>query len=241
MLYTMGGKAMSGKAKIPAIAYLRTSSAANVGNDKDSDRRQRGAIEAFARRAGYDLVAEFYEAAVSGADAVDARAGFAAMLKRIEGNGVRTIIVETASRFARDLMVQEVGHAKLRERGIDLIAADNPGSFIDDTPTAKLVRQVLGAISEFDKAMTVAKLRGARERKRRDVGKCEGRKSHAELNPDLVALAKGLRRQKPKGGRMSLRAISAELAAQGFLNENGRAFAAASIKSMLGAGRGRGA
>ena len=57
-------------------------------------------------------------------------------------------------------------------------------------------------------------------------------------NPDLMALAKGLRRQKPKGGRMSLLAISAELAAQGFLNENGRAFAAASIKSMLGAGRG---
>jgi hypothetical protein len=46
----------------------------------------------------------------------------------------------------RDLRVQEVGHAKLRERGIDLIAADNPSSFIDDTPTAKLVRQVLGAI-----------------------------------------------------------------------------------------------
>jgi len=46
-------------------------------------------------------------------------------------------------------------------------------------PRAKLVRQVLGAISEFDKAMTVAKLRGARERKRREAGKCEGRKSHA--------------------------------------------------------------
>jgi hypothetical protein len=81
--------------------------------------------------------------------------------------------------------------------------------------------------------MTVAKLRGARERKRREAGKCEGRKSHAELNPELVALAKRLRRQKPKGGRMSLRAISAELAAQGFLNENGRPFAAASVKSML--------
>jgi hypothetical protein len=48
------------------------------------------------------------------------------------------------------------------------------------------VRQVLGAISEFDKAMTVAKLQGARERKRRETGKCEGRKSHAELNPDAV-------------------------------------------------------
>jgi DNA invertase Pin-like site-specific DNA recombinase len=75
-------------------------------------------------------VAEFCDAAVSGADPIDSRSGFAKMLKRIEANGVRTIIVETASRFARDLMVQEVGHAKLRERGIDLIAADNPGSFM---------------------------------------------------------------------------------------------------------------
>jgi DNA-binding PadR family transcriptional regulator len=100
-------------------------------------------------------------------------------------------------------------------------------------PTAKLVRKALGAISEFDKVMTVAKLRGARERKRREAGKCEGRKSHAERNPELVALAKRLHRQRPKGGRMSLRSISAELATQGFLNENGRPFAAASIKSML--------
>jgi hypothetical protein len=45
-------------------------------------------------------------------------------------------------------------------------------------------------------------------------GKCEGRKSHAERNPELVALAKRLHRHKPKGGRMSLRAISAELAIQ---------------------------
>jgi DNA invertase Pin-like site-specific DNA recombinase len=119
------------------------------------------------------------------------------------------------------------------ERGIDLIAADSPGSFIDDTPTAKLVRQVLGAISEFDKAMTVAKLRGARERKRRETGKCEGRKSHAERNPDLVALVRQLRRRRPKGGQRSLRAISAELAGRGHLNERGVPFSAASINSML--------
>jgi hypothetical protein len=69
------------------------------------------------------------------------------MLNRIKGNGVRTIIVETANCFARDLMVQEVGHAKLRERSIDLIAADNPNSFLDDAPTAKLVRP--GARRDF--------------------------------------------------------------------------------------------
>jgi hypothetical protein len=92
---------------------------------------------------------------------------------------------------------------------------------------------VLGAISEFDKAMTVAKLRGARERKRRENGKCQGRKSHAELNPELVALVRQLRRRRPKGGQRSLREISAELATRGFMNERGQPFSAASISSML--------
>jgi DNA invertase Pin-like site-specific DNA recombinase len=217
-----------------AVAYFRTSSAANVGADKDSEKRQRQAVEVFARQAGFTIVDAFYDAAVSGADPIDTRPGFAEMLKRIESNGVRTIIVESANRFARDLMVQEVGHARLRERGIDLIAADNPSSFLDDTPTARLVRQVLGAIAEFDKAMTVAKLRGARERKRAAVGKCEGRKSHLEVRPEVVREAKRLRRRSPKTGQQrSLREIAAELAALGYLNTNRRSFSASSVKAMI--------
>src|SRR3954468_14945722 len=225
-----------------AVAYLRTSSAVNVGADKDSDKRQRDAITAFAKRAGFAVVDEFYDAAVSGADHIDQRPGFTAMLKRIEGNGVRTILVETANRFARGLMVQEVGHAMLRERGIELIAADSPQSFIEDTPTARLIRQVLGAVSEFDKAMTVAKLRGARDRKRKDGAtrrrrdggaKVEGRKNHAELRPQVVAEAKRLRRKRPKGGQRSYRQIAAELFQGGYCNSNGRPFSPSSIKAML--------
>jgi DNA invertase Pin-like site-specific DNA recombinase len=225
---------MTRKNSKQAIAYLRTSSSANVGEDKDSDKRQRAAIDAFAKRAGYEIVAEFYDAGVRGADPIDARPGFAAMLERIASNGVRTIIVETANRFARDLMVQEVGHTRLKEQGIELIAADNPSSFIDDTPTVVLVRQVLGAIAQFDKAMTVSKLRGARERKRRETGKCEGRKPLAEQFPEAVAMAKLLRRASPKTGeRMSLRKISAELAAAGHINERGAPFNAGSILAMI--------
>ena len=84
----------------------------------------------------------------------------------IAGNGVRTIIVETANRFARDLMVQEVGFKRLQAAGIVLIAADSPDQFVEETPTAVLIRQILGAVAQFDKAMTVAKLKGARNRKR---------------------------------------------------------------------------
>lgn len=73
--------------RVEAVAYIRTSSAANIGADKDSDKRQRAAIESFAKRAGFDLVGEFTDAAVSGADPIESRAGFAALLDRIEGNG----------------------------------------------------------------------------------------------------------------------------------------------------------
>lgn len=154
----------------PAIGYTRTSSAANVGENKDSVARQRKAIQAYANRAGCRIVAWFDDPAVAGSDTIDARPGFAGALEQIAGNGVRTIIVETANRFARDLIVQETGFRRLQADGITLIAADKPDSFVDDTPTAVLVRQILGALAEFDKTMTVAKLRGARERKRRKTG-----------------------------------------------------------------------
>ena len=234
--------------KTAAVAYLRTSSAANVDKDgegdkskqvvieafKDSARRQRAAIAAYAKAAGYEVVAEFNDEAVSGADPVHERPGFAAMLERIAGNGVKAIIVETASRFARDILVQETGWRFLKERGIDLIAADSPKAFLDDSPTSKLVRQLLGVISEFEKASLVARLAAARRRKREATGmKVGGMKSHAETHPEVVALAKRLARKKPKGGRLSLRAISAALAAEGHLNERGRPFAAKSVASML--------
>jgi hypothetical protein len=70
-----------------------------------------------------------------------------------------------------DLMVQEVGFGQAQSTGLRADRPRQPSSFLDDTPTSKLIRQILGAVSEFDKAMVVAKLKGARERKRALTGK----------------------------------------------------------------------
>ena len=79
-----------------------------------------------------------------------------------------------------------------------------------------MIRQILGAASEFDKAMIVAKLKGARDRVRRAQGKCEGRKADAgrEVGQELVALARQ-RRGNPNGQPQSLRKIAADLAERG--------------------------
>ena len=216
------------KKRVEAVAYLRTSWATNVGAEEGNDKRQRDAIQAFARRDGYEIVDEFYDAAVEGADPVQERPGFAALLERLKGNGVRTIIVETANRFARDLIVQETGHRMLKAQGIEIIAADSPGAFVEDTPTATLVHQVLGAVAQFDKAMTVAKLRLARDRVRNRDGKCEGRKSHAEERPEVVDLIK-----RPHKQGMSYRTIGGGLANVGHVNERGRPFHHKSVRAML--------
>jgi DNA invertase Pin-like site-specific DNA recombinase len=92
-----------------------------------------------------------------------------------------------------------------------------------------LVRQVLGAIAQFEKTSLVAKLKASRDRKKAATGKCEGRRSYAESKPETVALAKELH-----GQRMSLRKIAAELAARGHLTAYGKPYVPSAVQTMLG-------
>lgn len=225
------GNIMKNNGNKQIVAYLRTSSATNV--EGDSQTRQLAAIEAYAKATNAEIVATFTDDAVKGADAIESRPGFAAMMERLLSNGCRTIVVETASRFARDLIVQEVGFEMLRARGIELIAADSPTAFLDDGPTAVLIRQVLGAVSQFEKSMLVSKLKGARDRLRAQGQRVEGRRPLTETNPEAVALAKQLHRKRPKGGRRTLREISAALAEAGHFNSSGKPFSPQSISNML--------
>jgi DNA invertase Pin-like site-specific DNA recombinase len=218
------------KERQKVVAYMRTSSATNVGSDKDSEKRQRAAIEAFAKRAGMEIVDWFYDPAVSGADPIEVRPGFSALLDRIEGNGVRTVVVEDASRFARDLVAQELGVLLLIKRDVRVLTAN--GDDLTDTsdPSRVMMRQIAGSFAQYEKTRLVTKLRGARERIREAQGKCEGRKSYSERDPDLVLAAKRLHRRSPKGHRRSLRQIAQELHAMGYANRQGRPYSASWIE-----------
>jgi DNA invertase Pin-like site-specific DNA recombinase len=232
------------KKTTPAIAYLRTSSAANVGVDKDSERRQREAIKSFAKHRDFEIVAEFYDAAVSGKDPIEGRPGFKALLERIVTNGVKVVIVEDASRFARHLMTQEAGIALLVQLGVRVMTATGDDLTDSDDEFRVAMRQIMGVFSQLERTRLVKKLKAAKDRKRAAGGKAEGRKSHAQIDPHLVALVKRLHRASPKTGeRRSLRQIAKELAEgkhsdehgkpTAYLNQRGQPFNAKSIKAML--------
>jgi len=93
-------------------------------------------------------------------------------------------------------------------------------------------RDFFGAFAAYEKARLVSKLRHARERVRQENGKCEGRKPHAEIRPEVVAEAKRLLRTSPKTGER-LSKISNQLAGAGFVNERGKPFNPKSIKAMV--------
>ena len=54
-----------------------------------------------------------------------------------------------------------------------MVVEDDPAN-----PTRKLVRSILGAVSEYEKSLVVLKLRGARVRMRVKKGRCEGAKPY---------------------------------------------------------------
>jgi DNA invertase Pin-like site-specific DNA recombinase len=214
---------------VKAVAYMRTSSATNVGADKDSERRQRTAITVYAKLGNYQITDWYNDPAVSGADPIETRPGFAALLDRIEGNGVSVVLIEDATRFARDLVAQELGIMLLIKRGVHVITANGDDLTDDSDPTRKMMRQIAGAFAEYEKARLVARLRRAREVK----GKLGGSKPLSETRPEVVALARRLRTTR-SGRQRSLREISAELAERGFVAERtGRPYQAAQVSRML--------
>lgn len=172
--------------------YLRVSGAGQV--DKDGPQRQREFIEAYTKRHGLEYAGEWFEKGVSGATEAIDRPAFSEMMEYIlaRKDDIGAIVVERMDRLARDLMVQEFLLAECRKAGVKVFAADQDAlidmASNDGDPTRKLIRQVLGALAEWEKTMLVMKLRKARQRVRAATGRCEGRKSFAEKPHGIVAL-----------------------------------------------------
>jgi DNA invertase Pin-like site-specific DNA recombinase len=158
-----------------AFAYLRVSGRGQV--EGDGFPRQKAAIKAYADAHSVRIARYFQEEGVSGTKDLENRPALTELMLALHSNGVTTVIVEKLDRLARDLMIQETIVADLRKSGFTLISVAEPDLCSDD-PSRKLVRQIFGAISEYERAMIVLKLKASRQRMRAKTGRCEGRKPY---------------------------------------------------------------
>ena len=218
-----------------AVAYLRVSGRGQV--EGDGFPRQLETISRYAKANGLALDSSYRDEGISGTSELADRPGLAALLDRIESNGVTVVLVENASRLARDLMIAEVILAQFRAQGVTVIEADGGNDLTvgGNDPTGKLIRQILGAVSEFDKNVTVLKLRAARERKRREGGKCEGRKAFGTtaIERETLTRMKHLARKPRNSDRRSYGQIAELLNSEGCRTRTGRPWNRGTIFAIL--------
>ena len=128
--------------------------------------------------------------------------------------------MEKADRLARDLIEGELIIRHLSKAGWKVISAETGEDLANsESPTAILMRQLTGAIAEFDRRNIVARLRVSRERKRKETGRCEGRKAFKDQNV-LIRIRKLMR--KKNGTKPSLQWVANQLNEEGLITASGK-------------------
>lgn len=209
---------------IPAFGYVRVSGAGQM--DGDGPERQELAIRRYAAQHGYRIVAMYTEAGVCGAKGEDDRPAFCEMLRDTRA---KAIIFESLDRLARDLMTSETLIGTMRRRGFDVLSDRDPDLCSDD-PTRILIRHVLSAIAEWDRRVTVAKLRGARQRMKARDGRCEGRKPFGHYEGEGLVLGR-IRALRDSG--LGYDRIAHELNCDGVQPRYGKQWHGATVNRIL--------
>jgi DNA invertase Pin-like site-specific DNA recombinase len=212
-----------------AFAYLRVSGKGQI--EGDGFTRQLGAIKQYATANDIKITQVFREEGVTGTRETMDRPAWSEMIAALHSNGVKTIIVEKLDRLARDLMVQEAAIADLRKHGFTLVSVQEPDLMAND-PTRVLMRQLMGAVAQYDKSQIVAKLRGARMRKRSKEGRCEGRKPYGfyEGEAGVIDRMKALR-----GEGLGFDRIAAQMNAEGIETRTRGRWHGVMVNRILGA------
>lgn len=197
--------------------------------------RQREIIRLYCEAQGYELVG-FFDDAHTGTEAD--RPQFVAMLQAMLDNGVKTVVVESLDRLARDLMIQCTLLAKLSSCGLTLMAAntgENVTQAMQDDPMRKAMVQIQGVFAELEKSLLVRKLRKARDQMRAKAGRCEGRKPYGAREGEEAVLDRIRRlRRKPRiGERMPVAKVAETLNAEGFTNRSGKPWTEQAVRNVV--------
>jgi DNA invertase Pin-like site-specific DNA recombinase len=209
---------MAAKKHIAAYAYIRVSGKGQLAGY--GPERQEEGIRQFAKKAGY-VIEAVYQDAYTGTEADRPR--FTEMLAEMMGNGVKTVIVESLDRLARDLFVQSLLLAKLSAESLTLRAAntgEDVTAAMKDDPMRWAMVQIQGVFAELDRRQVVKRLRKGRDSKRAETGRCEGPLPYGAdpdrpLEAGTLARMQELKAQRPPvGPRLSLTKIADALNAE---------------------------
>lgn len=163
--------------------YLR------VSTGEQTTENQRRELEAVAERAGWQVVAIFEDAGISGAKGRDKRPGYDAMLKAITRREVDLIAAWSIDRLGRSMQDLIAFLGELHARGADLYL--HKQALDTTTPSGKAMFGMMAVFAEFERAMIVERVNAGLAR-----AKAQGKKlGRPSVGPQVEAKVRELRAQ----------------------------------------------
>lgn len=152
------------------VAYLRVSTDRQAEEGLGLD-VQRHAITAWAKANGHRIALWTSDEGVSGSNGLDTRVGLLEAIGALQGGDLGGMVIYRLDRLARDLNLQEQLLAEVWRMGARVFSTSAAeDSYLDpegeaDDPSRTMIRQILGAVAQYERAMIRLRLRSGKQRK----------------------------------------------------------------------------
>jgi DNA invertase Pin-like site-specific DNA recombinase len=131
---------------------------------------QEQAIRAWAKANGHRITLWCRDEGVSGSNGLDTRVALPEVLRALKTGEAAGLVVYRLDRLARDLVLQEQLLDEIRRMGREVFTTSaGEAAFLEDDPSdpsRKLIRQILGAVAEWERAIIGLRMQAGRVSRR---------------------------------------------------------------------------
>jgi len=209
------------------VAYLRVSGREQVRHHGLTV--QESEVRTWAIGHGYRVI-RLHQDAASGGEGV-VRPGLLSALEEVKAGRAAGVIVQRLDRIARDVVAQEAFIAEVRRAGGRVFSAsDGEAQLLGDDPgdpARTLLRQMMGAVAQYEAALMRVRMQAGKERKKAAGGYTDGRPpigfraQAGALVADAREQAVIARALELRSVGQSYREVAAILSHEGYRNRQG--------------------
>ena len=172
---------LAGRSALKKVAlYLR------VSTKGQSVENQRQELEAVAVRSGWQIVAIYQDAGISGAKGRDKRPGYDELLKDATRRKFNLVAAWSVDRLGRSLKELVSFLSELHALGVDLFLHQQ--GLDTTTPTGKAMFQMMGVFAEFERAMISERVNAGLARAKADGRKLGRRRASSDVEAQIRKL-----------------------------------------------------
>lgn len=219
-----------------AIGFLRVS----TDEQNNGPEAQRVELERWCKVHGVELLAVYEEHGVSGAAPLDKRLVLMEAVDAVKAQGAGILLVAKRDRLARDVIAAAMIERLVERNGAHVLSANEVGN--GEGPEDILMRRILDAFGEYERALIRARTRAALAVKRGRGEKTGGREAPYGFRPsedgrrleahqgeqEIIRTAREL-----AGQGLSLRQIGQALESRGLLPRRGAKWNPKTVRALL--------